>query len=115
MATLHFSDDDGKSFRPLNFSNVPKVAEGGYIDNVESLISEISGNFEFKTKKRHTSRKYKKKHFLLKKQHKRLVKSLSKAINKVVRASNISSISVNGLAICVKRLNNEMEKLNGKS
>lgn len=85
MSELYYSENNGESFKPFKLSEVPTLATGGIIeDNIaDSFIGEISGCIGFKVRKKHTSRKYKKKHGLLRKQHKRFFKSLGKALNKM--------------------------------
>ena len=49
-------------------------------------------------KKRHQSRKWKKKQFMLKRQHKRAFKQLSKVSHKLVKAAKICGKSINTLS-----------------
>ena len=85
MSKLYYSEDNGETFKELPpLSEVPEVATGGLVDfdEVFSYLGETSGCVSFKIKKRHMSRKYKKKNGLLKRQRRRLIKSLEKTLRK---------------------------------
>ena len=85
MSKLYCSEDNGETFKELPpLSEVPEVATGGLVEfgEVFPYLGETSGCVSFKIKKRHMSRKYKKKNGLLKRQRRRIIKSLEKTLRK---------------------------------
>ena len=103
---LCFSEDNGKTYRPLkSLAEVPELRVGGIIEH-PLILDDISFSTTFMAKKRHMSRKYKKKHFLLRKQHKRFIKSFAKSLNRTSNACVKVSIGVS-------KLNSSMLRLNG--